>query len=312
MHEIERSLAIVVSLATALAALLIAAAILVGPWHRVTRTIAPSSRFRRVIATTLAGVAGLELLALALGAGPAVIATGWMLSLGALLALFAVSLRWRIPILAAGSTTRTILAVGAHPDDVELAAGGTLAKLVDHGHDVRVVVASGGEVGGNAAARPAEAAASASFLGITDVRVLDFPDTRLASKEQELTQALERIIREVRPDLLLTHSAHDQHQDHTSVHRAVLRAARGEHSILCFESPSATSSFTPSVFVDIEHYVRVKRTAVGMHADQMRKPYMTAASLYGIAAFRGRQGRLSAAEGFEPVRLQLMDTEAFS
>lgn len=198
---------------------------------------------------------------------------------------------------------RRILAVGAHPDDLELACGGTLAKFVDAGHEVHAVIMSRGAAGGEQERRAAEARSGAIFLGARTVTVHDFPDTALHGAGHGLVAAIESAIERLTPDVILTHSAHDQHQDHAAVHAATLRAARQQHSILCFESPSVTRDFNPSVFIDIGEYVDVKVQAVRMHRDQAGKPYMSGQRLRGLATFRGAQAKRSYAEGFEPVRM---------
>lgn len=208
----------------------------------------------------------------------------------------------RIPI-AVRVRRRRVLAVGAHPDDLELACGGTLAKLVDAGHEVRGLVLSSGEVGGNPGLRPLEARQGAAFLGLGTLQVLEFPDTQLEMVSNDMVQAIEEEIRSFQPDLIFTHSSHDQHQDHYAVHKATLRAGRAHHSILCFESPSVTREFDPSVFVDIDAYVDVKVEAVLSHRNQAGKPYMTPQRVRAMAAFRGAQAKNSNAEAFEPVRL---------
>lgn len=197
---------------------------------------------------------------------------------------------------------RRVLVVGAHPDDLELACGGTVASLVHRGHTVKVLVMSQGMQGGDPAARRGEAMAGAALLGTRDVTVHDFPDTRLSEANGAMIAVIEKVINDFEPGTILTHSEHDQHQDHQAVHRAVLRAGRQAHSILCFESPSVTRSFSPSVFVDISDFVDLKVRAVQTHRDQSGKPYMTAGRVKGIAAFRGAQAKVAAAEGFEPVR----------
>jgi LmbE family N-acetylglucosaminyl deacetylase len=198
---------------------------------------------------------------------------------------------------------RRILAIGAHPDDLELACGGTLAKLVDSGHEVHVLVMSRGAVGGDESERIHEAQRGAAFLGAHTVTVHDFPDTALSHAEQGLVVAIEATVDRVDPDVILTHSAHDQHQDHAAVHAATLRAARQRSTILCFESPSVTRAFDPSIFVDIADYLDVKVQAVRLHRDQADKPYMSAQRLRGLATFRGAQAKRDFAEGYEAVRV---------
>lgn len=201
----------------------------------------------------------------------------------------------------------SVLILAAHPDDLEIACGGTIATLIDRGHDVHAVIMSNGAKGGDASVRPGEAKRAGRFLGMDSIEVNDFPDLNLASVTNDMIGVIERHIKQRDPDLILTHSEHDIHQDHYAVHQAVLRAARNHHSILCFESPSVTKDFTPSVFIDVSEYADVKNTAVNAHANQMSKPYMTRDIIDGITSFRGRQARINRAEGFEPVRLRLDD-----
>jgi LmbE family N-acetylglucosaminyl deacetylase len=201
------------------------------------------------------------------------------------------------------SRPRRILAVGAHPDDLELGCGATLACWIDAGFEVHGLVMSNGERGGNAALRPTEARSAAHFLGAHSVTVLDFPDTRLAQSSADLVVAIEKAIREIGPDMILTHSANDSHQDHQAVHFATLRAARFHTSVLCYESPSATMEFQPTVFVDVAGYVEIKILAISRHRDQIAKPYMSVERIRATAAYRGGQAKVRHAEGYEPVRL---------
>lgn len=200
---------------------------------------------------------------------------------------------------------RRILAVGAHPDDLELACGATLARLIDEGHEVHTLVMSQGEVGGNPVVRESEARLGASLLGASSVVVHDFPDTNLELASREMTKAIEASIERVSPSVIFTHSSHDQHQDHHAVHMATLRAGRAHHSILCFESPSVTKDFDPTVFFDVKEYMDVKVEAVALHRDQVSggKRYMTRDVLAGTAAFRGHRVKRRRAEAFESVRL---------
>lgn len=198
---------------------------------------------------------------------------------------------------------RRVLAIGAHPDDLELACGGTLARLADSGHEIRALVMSHGGQGGRADLRPQEAQRGAGFLGATGIEVHDFPDTRLGDHDLEMVSVIEAAIRRFNPDVVLTHSGNDQHQDHQAVHLATLRAGRQHSTILCYESPSATPAFAPSVFVNIEDYVEVKVAAVSAHRDQAGKPYMTPERVRGLAIYRGSQAKIISAEAYEPVRL---------
>lgn len=198
---------------------------------------------------------------------------------------------------------RRILAIGAHPDDIEIAAGATLAKLHDGGHYIYGLVLTQGEYGGDASVRPKEARNGARFLGLDDIKIMSYSDGCLKEEWYELIKTIEGTIGEVRPDIILTHSAHDIHQDHQAVHEATLRAGRSQCTILCYESPSASPDFVPTLFVNVADYVNIKINAVAAHWDQKEKPYMKETQVRGKLAFRGGQAKVDYAEGYEVVRL---------
>lgn len=202
---------------------------------------------------------------------------------------------------------KRILAIGAHPDDIEIACGGTVAKLRDAKHTIWGIVLTHGEQGGNGMMRPSEALRGAEFLGLDKLYVMDFPDTRLQERTVEITKAIEQVITEFKPDVILTHSKHDLHQDHQTVHEATLRAARRMHTILCYESPSVTAEFQPTFFVNIDQYLDVKIESVKEHWDQHQKPYMQDERVRGLAIYRGGQARCRFAEAFEVVRMCVED-----
>lgn len=206
--------------------------------------------------------------------------------------------------------SEVILAVGAHPDDLELACGGTLARYAEDGAEVHGLVMNDGSRGGDSRKRLREADEGARVMGLTSITVLDHPDTSLSEDADAMVRDVEEAIARLQPTMIFTHSANDNHQDHVAVHLAVVRAARQHPSILCFESPSATRAFAPSVFVDIAGQVSAKEAAVQTHRDQSGKPYMTAHRVRGLAAFRGSQARTAYAEGFELVRMQMPGSAA--
>ncbi|PRY67848.1 LmbE family N-acetylglucosaminyl deacetylase [Glaciihabitans tibetensis] len=197
---------------------------------------------------------------------------------------------------------RRVLAIGAHPDDLELACGGSLARFADEGHEVMAIVMSHGANGGRDEVRENEARLGADTLEVASVSVQDFTDTKMATEMERMVKVIELAVELFKPDVILTHSEHDQHQDHHAVHLATLRAGRRSSTILCYESPSATRDFAPNYFVDVAPYMDAKVAAVKRHKDQAGKPYMGAKVLRGAAVFRGSQARTEQAEGFEVVR----------
>jgi LmbE family N-acetylglucosaminyl deacetylase len=207
-------------------------------------------------------------------------------------------------IIEPKSKPARVLAIGAHPDDIEIAAGAALSKMRDAGYQIYGLVLTVGEKGGNGDVRPNEARRGAEFLGLDEVEVRNFTDTRLASEAIEVTTAIEDMIAKCRPEIIFTHSIHDLHQDHQSVYEATLRAARNTRTtILCYESPSATQDFHPTYFVDVSKYVDVKIRAMREHGDQKTKPYMKPDLVRGKLAFRGAQAKVDYAEAFEVARM---------
>ena len=197
-----------------------------------------------------------------------------------------------------------VLAIGAHPDDIEIAAGAALAKMRDAGYSISGLVLTHGEKGGHEAVRPGEAKCGAEFLGLNEVQVLDFTDAQLAKDMVGLVEAIEAMIAKVQPDIIFTHSLHDLHQDHQAVYEATMRAARATRTtILCYESPSVTQDFHPNYFVDVGKYVDVKVEAIREHWDQHNKPYLQPEQVRGKMAFRGGQAKMNYAEGFEVARM---------
>jgi len=195
-----------------------------------------------------------------------------------------------------------ILAVGAHPDDIEIACGATMAKFHDAGAVIWGLVMTRGERGGNGEVRPHEARAGAEFLEMDQIKILDLPDTRLNEHAAEVREAIEAAIRELDPDMIFTHSVHDLHQDHRTVYEATLQAARNCSTLLCYESPSVTHEFIPTFFVDIGDYLDIKIESIKEHWDQRVKPYTQPERVKGQAVFRGSQAKTRYAEGFEVVR----------
>jgi LmbE family N-acetylglucosaminyl deacetylase len=197
-----------------------------------------------------------------------------------------------------------VLAIGAHPDDIEVAVGGSLAKMRDVGYTIHEIVMTRGEKGGNVNTRPGEARNGAEFLGLEGLQVLDFADTCLSAEVINIANVLEETIAKTRPDIIFTHSKNDLHQDHRAVYEATMQATRDTRTtILCYESPSSTQDFYPTYFIDVGKYVDVKIRAIREHWNQRKKPYMKPEVIQGKLAFRGSQAKVNYAEGFEVARM---------
>ncbi|MFD1827023.1 MULTISPECIES: PIG-L family deacetylase [Mumia] len=193
-----------------------------------------------------------------------------------------------------------VLAVGAHPDDVEIGIGATLAAHAAAGDQLVIMTLSGGAIGGEAAVRHEEALAAAAVVGARLVH-LDFQDTYLDPADGVIT-AIEEVVAEVQPDRVYTHSARDRHQDHRAVHEAVQVAARRVPGLWCYQSPSSTVEFRPNRFIDVEGYVETKLRMLAAYASQRHRDYVQPELVRATARYWSRFSPARDVEPLETVR----------
>ncbi len=197
--------------------------------------------------------------------------------------------------------SNVILAVGAHPDDIELGCGGTLSAASTDGKRIIAVFLTKGEKSGDPEMRMQESKAALSILGVRDVVFGDFTDTEIPSSHKGV-EFLENLFELYKPETVLTHTLHDTHQDHRQVAWLSLSAFRNAPRLLAYETPRATGSFAPAYFIDISGSVRIKWDALKCHFSQKEKRYLAYESMVNLASFRGNQANLSAAEAYEVLR----------
>ena len=151
-----------------------------------------------------------------------------------------------------------ILAVGAHPDDIELGCGGTLRLHTIRGDQVYYVIASFGERSGDKNRRKIETIAAANFMGVNKVYFLDLPDTMIMHNGTTVS-LLDKCLEKINPDIIYVHSPRDYHQDHSNIAKSVLSASRKmRNSVFLYESPSTTIEFKPTLYVDISDVIEFK------------------------------------------------------
>jgi LmbE family N-acetylglucosaminyl deacetylase len=210
-----------------------------------------------------------------------------------------------------------IMAIGAHSDDAELACGGTLAKAVGEGHEVRLLVMtdSSYESLHGAVLRTKdeawdEALEAARVLGIDEkhVKFLPFPTRELPYNADAIVET-EKELNAFRPDVVLTHWPFDTHQDHRNAGLTTISAGRYYNSILMYEPmmPSGRSyvAFRPQIYVDITSCIEQKLEALRRHSSQFAKYGEDwIAAIESRCRLRGFEIGCKYAEAFEAARFE--------
>ena len=176
-----------------------------------------------------------------------------------------------------------VLAIGSHPDDVELGCGGTVALLAQRGSKVGILHLTRGEGGtrGTVEERRSEAETAADRLGAAELAFMDFGDGALRTGADE-EEALIEVLRSYRPDLILGPSPVDRHPDHGRAHRLVAAASYyaglGSRGSSSPHRPAAVFSymqhdpFEPSFIVDVSPTWETKLAALEAYASQLHQP----------------------------------------
>lgn len=198
-----------------------------------------------------------------------------------------------------------ILAIGAHPDDIEFGCGGSLIKYTRKGHRLSLLVMTGGGLGGPADVRMAEQTASRRILNAEEIFWGGFEDTHL-TVGIDLIRKIEQVIETVKPEFIFCNFPDDTHQDHRHLAQAIMSATRYIRNVLFYEGPT-TQNFNPQVYVDIADTLDAKLEALRAHRSQVMKTNIEDLSIIEVARssanFRGIQGRVKYAEAFHSLRL---------
>jgi LmbE family N-acetylglucosaminyl deacetylase len=199
-----------------------------------------------------------------------------------------------------------ILAIGAHPDDIEVGCAGTLAKYAQNGHEIFLLVMTEGHMGGEGAIRKKEQKRSARILKPRDLIWGGYKDTLLMPHMNQMVHDIETVIKKIVPDFIFVHYEDDTHQDHRSLAQATISATRYIRNVLFYEGPTS-QNFSPTIFVDIKETLETKITMLLAHHSQVEKTNIEGLAITDVvrstAVFRGIQGRVQFAEAFLPLRL---------
>jgi LmbE family N-acetylglucosaminyl deacetylase len=198
----------------------------------------------------------------------------------------------------------SVLAVGAHPDDIEIGSGGTLLNLAATHRDLqlRYLVLTG------AAHRQLESRTAArAFLPGADLTIdlLDLPEGQLPAAWGEVKDALEGVRQSCSPDLILAPSALDAHQDHRTIAEIIPTVFR-DHLCLSYEIPKWDGDIArPSVYIPMSAQVARRKIEL-LHKcfpSQHGRDWWDDEVFLGLARLRGMECRAPYAEAFTCAKL---------
>lgn len=202
---------------------------------------------------------------------------------------------------------KNVLAVGAHPDDLELAVGGTLAELSRRGAKVTMVVLC---VPNDLERRIAESKQAAEILGC-DMRILidDRPCRVEDLKLYEIVERMDALVYEYEPVALFTHSRIEFHNDHSLMHQAWMSSQRLTFFDVFFMQPATCRPlplrFQPDIYVDITSTIDRKMAAIDCHFSQFKCRGIETGFQRDVSKVYGKMIGVEFAEGLQVHRMLL-------
>lgn len=210
-----------------------------------------------------------------------------------------------------------ILAIGAHPDDLEFGCFGTLKKHIDEGDNVTLLVmtqsnvkdAYTGKITRDSNISKNEATKAAELLG-AELILGPFQDTKVPFNSESV-KFIENIIKEKKINWIYTHWAGDTHQDHINTLSATMAASRLVKNVLCYEQvplPRITTTYpVANYYVDISKTLNIKLEGCKAHKSQINKfaehGFDMVDNVKTLAKFRGNQCGLKYAEAFNILKM---------
>ena len=214
----------------------------------------------------------------------------------------------------------SILVIAPHPDDETLGMGATIARLVNEGNEVHVVIVTKGtrDLFPNSSIEACrnEAKKASEYLGVKNLHFLKgFPAAKLDTiPNYQLNDKIFEILQEIKPEILFVPHRKDIHKDHQLVHESALVAARPNSNkyqpiqIMAYETLSETEwsfvPFIPNVFIDISEHLDEKINAMKFYKSQLKEfPHSRSIeSIKSLARFRGGTINVKYAEAFMLIR----------
>ena len=198
-----------------------------------------------------------------------------------------------------------ILAIGAHPDDIEIFMFGFLSSCKQLGYEIQIIVATDGSLGGNnyknklVEYRKKETQDALNKLG--NPEFLGLPDGSLGDETMH-TNIIRSSVKKLNPDLIVTHYYKDYHSDHINLSKIVKMIA-GHYIPVLYCDTMMGINFIPNYYIDITKYMNDKIASISFHKTQKPERFINLAKLmnsYRSAQCNAPKGSYAEAYFFEP------------
>ena len=212
---------------------------------------------------------------------------------------------------------KNVLAIGAHPDDIEFGCYGTLQRHINDGDNVTLLVMSYSDVRDaytdnitrNSQISKQESISASNVLGL-DVILGPFQDTQIQFNSETI-KFIESVVKERNIDWIYTHWAGDTHQDHINTLNSTMAAARLVNNVLCYEQvplPRITTTYpVATYYVDITDTFDTKLIGCSKHKSQIDKftehGFDIIDNVTTLAKYRGTQCSVKYAEAFNVLKM---------
>ena len=207
------------------------------------------------------------------------------------------------------TSIKSALLLSPHPDDVELAMGGVIATMCEHGVEVVVAVLSDCEIslpkGYGAEDLKAECRQSLLTLGVKErnIQWFTFPVRRFSECRQDVLETLVKLRKDLSPSVTFAPSPTDRHQDHAVVGEEARRCF-GKGSLLFYDVPWNTDGSKGNIFVEISaKHQQLKSKALACYLSQAHRHYFESGYVHARAAVDGALVSVDSAERFTLSRL---------
>lgn len=202
---------------------------------------------------------------------------------------------------AEAPTRHVVLAIGAHPDDVEIGVGGVLAAHRAAGDEVTILTLSRGNRDGGVQVAWNEGSAAAAVIGATLI-LEDTPESDITGTEPTVG-LIAKVVAKVNPTIVYVHSRSDRSAVHRAVHDATALAAAGVPTVACYQSSTSTPEFLPIRFIPIGDHLDAKLEMLSRYAvNEERKKYLQPEFVTSTAQYWSRFARGKSVEPLEILR----------